>query len=154
MGVWLQCGRGAAVWEGRGGMGKKKKEKQRKRVSVDWWAYNGFFRRNHRRITFVGDSVDDSIGESVTSLYGYVSLNPSVILSVKSFDVTTPLHFPDKLYTPSGLCRRYIPTDFETELFSSVIITDGKIMLVIPLVFSDFLVVIYMYVCMYAWKPY
>jgi hypothetical protein len=28
--VWLQFGRGAAVWEGRGGMGKKKKEKQRK----------------------------------------------------------------------------------------------------------------------------
>ncbi|KAL9377958.1 hypothetical protein Peur_029293 [Populus x canadensis] len=35
MGVWLQFGRGAAVWEGRGGMGKKKKEKQRKRVSAD-----------------------------------------------------------------------------------------------------------------------
>ena len=84
MGVWLQFGRGAAVWEGRGGMGKKKKEKQRKRVSVDWWAYNGFF----RRITSVGDSV----GESATSLYGYISLNPSVIPSVKSSDVTTPLH--------------------------------------------------------------
>jgi hypothetical protein len=25
--VWLQFGRGAVVWEGRGGMGKKKKEK-------------------------------------------------------------------------------------------------------------------------------
>ena len=35
MGVWLQFGRGAVVWEGRGGMGKKKKEKQRKRVSAD-----------------------------------------------------------------------------------------------------------------------
>ena len=33
----------AVVWEGRGGMGKKKKEKQRKRVSGDKWAYNGFF---------------------------------------------------------------------------------------------------------------
>jgi hypothetical protein len=55
-------------------MGKKKKEKQRKKVSVDW-AYNGFFRRNHRRIPSVGDSV----GESATSLYGYHSLNPSVI---------------------------------------------------------------------------
>ena len=32
----------AAVWEGRGGMGKKK-EKQRKRVSADRWVYNGFF---------------------------------------------------------------------------------------------------------------
>jgi hypothetical protein len=28
--VWLQFGRGAVVWEGRDGMGKKKKEKQRK----------------------------------------------------------------------------------------------------------------------------
>ena len=35
MGVWLQFGRGAAVWEGRGGMGKKNKEKQRKRVSAE-----------------------------------------------------------------------------------------------------------------------
>jgi hypothetical protein len=70
MGVWLQFGRGAAVWEGRGGMRKKKKEKQRKRVSVDW-AYNGFY----RRILFVGDSV----GDSATSLYGYLSLNPSVM---------------------------------------------------------------------------
>jgi hypothetical protein len=61
-------------------MGKKKKEKQRKRVSADGWVYNGFFRRIH----FVGDSA--------TSLYGYLSLNPSVIPSVKSSDVTTPLH--------------------------------------------------------------
>jgi hypothetical protein len=37
--VWLQFGRGAVVWEGRGGMGKKKKEKQRKRVSADRWVY-------------------------------------------------------------------------------------------------------------------
>jgi hypothetical protein len=32
-----------AVWERRGGMGKKKKEKQRKRVSAGGWVYNGFF---------------------------------------------------------------------------------------------------------------
>jgi hypothetical protein len=38
-------------------------------------AYNGFFRRN----TFVGDSVGDAVGDSATSLYGYLSLNPSVI---------------------------------------------------------------------------
>jgi len=94
MGVWLQFGRGAAVWEGTGGMGKKKKEKQRKRVSVDWWAYNGFF----RRITSVGDSV----GESATSLYGYISLNPSVIPSVKSSDVTTPLHISRQTVYPVG----------------------------------------------------
>jgi hypothetical protein len=42
---------------------------------------------------------------------------------------------------PMSLCRRYISTDFETELFPSVIITDGKIPLVILLVFSGFLVV-------------
>jgi len=36
MGVWLQFGRSlGGVWEGRGGMGKKKKEKQRMRVSAD-----------------------------------------------------------------------------------------------------------------------
>jgi len=32
----------AAVWEGRGGIGKKK-EKQRKRVSAEW-VYTGFYR--------------------------------------------------------------------------------------------------------------
>ena len=94
MGVWQQFGRGGAVWEGRGGMGKKKKEKQWKRVS----AYNGFFRWNHRRITSVGDSV----GESVTSLYDYLSLNPSVIPSVKSSDVTTPLHISRQTVYPVG----------------------------------------------------
>jgi len=44
MGVWLQFGRSlgwvfgcslGGVWEGRGGMGKKKKEKQRMIVSAD-----------------------------------------------------------------------------------------------------------------------
>jgi hypothetical protein len=38
-------------------------------------AYNGFFRRNHQRITSVGDAVD----EIATSLYGYHILNPSVL---------------------------------------------------------------------------
>jgi hypothetical protein len=46
------------------------------------------------------------------------------------------------IVSPTDLGRRYIPTDFETELFSSGIITDEKIPLVIPLVFSGFLVVI------------
>ena len=69
----------AAVWEGRGGMGKKKKEKQRKRVSTVG-VYNGFYRWNHRRNVSVGDS----IGDSAMSLYDYLSLNPSVIPSVKS----------------------------------------------------------------------
>ena len=38
-------------------------------------AYNRFFRRNHRRIPSVGDVV----GDSATSLYDYLSLNPLVI---------------------------------------------------------------------------
>jgi hypothetical protein len=43
--------------------------------------------------------------------------------------------------SPTGLFRWYIPTDFETKLFLSVYITDGKIPSVILLVFSGFLVV-------------
>jgi hypothetical protein len=34
-------------------------------------AYNGFFRRNY--------SVGDAVGDIATSLYGYHSLNPSVL---------------------------------------------------------------------------
>jgi hypothetical protein len=112
-------------------MEKKKKEKQRKRESADGWVYNGFFRWNHRQI--------HSIGDSATSLYDYLSLNPSVIPSVKSFDVTTPLHISRQIVYPVGemvgryrrnisvgiyiltvsptyLGCRYIPTDFEMEL--------------------------------------
>jgi hypothetical protein len=90
------------------------------------------------------------------SLYGYLSLNPSVIPSVKSSEKTPRHHavasFQTKCivrrrygrYIPTNIfCRyiltvsltelvhRYIPTDFETEFLS-----------VIPLVFSGFLVVI------------
>jgi hypothetical protein len=79
-------------------MGKKKKEKQRKRVSADAWVYNGFFRWNHRRIHSVGDSIGDSVGDSATSLYGYLSLNPSV----KSSDVTTPLYISRQTVYPVG----------------------------------------------------
>ena len=95
-------GRLAAVWEGRGGMGKKKKEKQRKRVSADGWVYNGFFRWNHWRIYSVGDSIGASVGESVTSLYGYLNLNPSIIPSVKSSDVTKSLHISRQIVYPVG----------------------------------------------------
>ena len=95
-------GRLAAVWEGRGGMGKKKKEKQRKRVSVDGWVNNGFYRWNHRRHNSIGDSIGDSIGESATSLYDYLSLNPSVISSIKSSNVTTPLHISRQTVYPVG----------------------------------------------------
>jgi len=88
----------AIVWEGRGEMGKKKKEKQRKRVSAEGWVYNGFYRWNHRR-TF---SVGDSISNSTTSLYDNLSLNPSVIPSVKSSDITTPLHISRQTVYPVG----------------------------------------------------
>jgi hypothetical protein len=50
----------------------------------------------------VGDSIGDSVGDSTTSLYGYLNLNPSVILSVKSSDVTTPLHISRQIVYPVG----------------------------------------------------
>jgi len=71
-------------------------------VSADGWVYNGFFRWNHRRITSVGDSIGASVSESATSLYDYLSLNPSVIPSVKSSDVTKPLHISRQTVYPVG----------------------------------------------------
>jgi len=64
MGVWLQFGRGEVRWE-------RRRRRNRGWECRQMGAYNGFFRRNHRRIPAVGDSA--------TSLYGYHSLNPSVI---------------------------------------------------------------------------
>jgi len=93
--------------------------------------YNGFYRWNHRRNVSVGDSIGDSVGDSAMSLYGYLSLNPSVIPSVKSSEKIVRRRYD-----------RYIPTDFEMEFSPSVIITDGIFPSVIPLVFSGFLVVI------------
>jgi len=89
----------AAVWEGRGGM-RKKKEKQRKRVSVEW-VYTGFYRWHHRQNVSVGDSA----GESATSLYGYPGLNPSVISSVTSSEqihVIAPLQLSKKTVSSVG----------------------------------------------------
>jgi len=63
-----EFGRGEVEWE-------RRRRRNRGRECRQMGAYNGFFRRNHRRDTDVGDSV----GESATSLYGYLSLNPSVI---------------------------------------------------------------------------
>jgi len=91
----------AAVWGGRGGMGKKKgkkKEKQRKRVSAES-VYTGFYRWNHRRTRSVGIPVGDSAGGSATSLHGYPGLNPSVFPSVKSSEkihVIMPLQLSKK----------------------------------------------------------
>jgi hypothetical protein len=64
MGVWLQFGRGEVGWE-------RRRRRNRGRECRQMGAYNGFFRRKK--------SVGDSVGESATSLYGYLSLNPSVI---------------------------------------------------------------------------
>jgi hypothetical protein len=128
--------------------------------------YNGFYRWNHRRI----HSVDDSVGDNVMSLYGYLSLNPSVISWIKSSEKAPSHHtiasfltkcivrrrycqyIPTDIFhryiptvSPTELVRRYIPTDFETKFSPSVITTDEIFPSVIPLVFSSFLVVIGLY---------
>jgi hypothetical protein len=134
----------------------KKKEKQRKRVSAEG-VYNDFYWWNHRRNVSVSDSIGDSDGESVTSLYGYLGLNPPVIPLVKSFEKTPRHHTVASFQTncigrqwygryiptgsPTELCCRYIPTELKTELFPSIRITDEKISSVIPLVFAGFLVI-------------
>jgi hypothetical protein len=135
-------------------------------VSAEW-VYNGFDRWNHRRTHSVGIPVSDSTSESVTSLYGYPGLNPSVILSVKSAENNPRHHIVATFQKNCIVCRwysryipmevfcryipivsltdvlcRYIPTDFERELCPSVKISDEKISQVIPLVFSNFLVVV------------
>jgi hypothetical protein len=83
------------------------------------------------------------------SLYGYHSLNPSVIPSVKSSE-KTPRHHAIASFQTKCIVRRrygrYIPLDFEMEFSPSVITTDRIVPSVIPLVFSGFLVVIYIYI--------
>ena len=97
----------AAVWEGRGGMGKKKgkkMEKQRKRVSAEW-VYTSFYRWNHRRTHSIGIPVGDSAGESDTSLNDYPGLNPLVFPSVNSSEkihVITPLQLSKKGFSVVG----------------------------------------------------
>ena len=135
MGVWLQFGRGEVGWE-------RRRRRNRGRECRQMGAYNGFSRQNHRRIYSVGDSV----GDSATSLYGYLSLNPSVMSVGKIAWRHHAFSYFQINCIPRRRHRRYIPTelptDFETELLSSVYITDGTIPSVIPLVFSGFLVVI------------
>ena len=128
MGGGLQFGRGEVGWEKR-----RRRNRGRERRQMGW-VFNGFFRWNHRRINSVDDSIGDSVGDSAMSLYGYLSLNPSVIPSVKSSKKTPCHHVVASFQTNCILHRRngrYIPTDFETELFPSIIL----------LVFSGFLVV-------------
>jgi hypothetical protein len=139
MGVWLQFGRGEVGWE-------RRRRRNRGRECWQIGVYNGFFRRN----TFVGDSVGDAVGESATSLYGYLNLNPSVMPvgkiawrhhAVAYFQTNCILRRQNRRYIPMDIFCRYIPMDFETELFPSVYITDGIFPSVIPLLFSSFLVV-------------
>jgi len=74
------------------------------------WVYIDFYRWNHRRTRSVGDSA----GESVTSLYEYPSLNPSVIPSVKSSE-KNPCHHTVVTFQKNCIVRRrygrYIPTN-------------------------------------------
>jgi hypothetical protein len=126
-----------AVWEGRGGMGKKK-GKQRKRVLSAEWIYNGFYRWTHRRNVSVCDSIGYSDGESamslyrylglnqsvkssekihqsVRSLYGYLRLNPLVIPSIKS-SYKNPHHSTVATFQTNYIGHRrydwYIPTEY------------------------------------------
>jgi len=150
------------------GWGRRRGRRRRNRGRE--WRQSGYifycYRWNHRQTHFVGIPVGDSACESATSLYEDPGLNPSVIPSVTSSE-TNPRHHTVATfqknyivrrrysrYIPTDGFRRYIPTvlpmnvlcryipkDFETELFPSVKITDEKISSVSPLVFADFLVV-------------
>jgi len=64
LGGELQFERGEVGWE-------RRRRRNRGRECRQMGAYNVFFRRN--------TSVGDSIGDSATSLYDYLSLNPPVI---------------------------------------------------------------------------
>jgi hypothetical protein len=134
--------------------------------SVRAWVYIDFYRWNPQQNVSVSIPVGESAGDSVTSLYGDLGLNPSVIQSVKSSEKNTRHHtvatfqknyiihqgygryIPTNLLcqyipivSPTSIVCRYIPIELEMELFSSVKITDEKISLVITLLFADFLVV-------------
>jgi len=133
------CSLGGERWDG------KEEEGEREEESVDrGGVYNGFYRWNHRRIHSVGDSIGDSVSDSVMSLYDYLSLNPSVILSIKSSE-KTPRHHAVLSFQTKCIVRRrygrYILTDFKMEFSPSVITTNEIFSLVISLVFSGFLVV-------------
>jgi len=80
------CSLGGERWDG-------KEEGEREEESVGRGdVYNGFYRWNHRRIHSIGDSIGDSVSDSVMSLYGYLSLNPSVIPLIKLSEKTPHHH--------------------------------------------------------------
>jgi len=70
----------AAVWKGRGGMWKKKKEKQRKRGRESVGKSSIYWRLPIEYS--IGKSVFDFAGGSDTSLLGCPGLNPSIFSSI------------------------------------------------------------------------
>jgi len=130
MGVWLQFGRslgGVEVgWE-------RRRRRNRGWECRQMGSYNGFFRRHHRRKESVGDSVGDAVGDSATSLYGYHSLNLSVLSvgkiawrhhAVAYFQTKCIFRRWNRRYIPTDIFRRYIPTALPTESFRQYIPTD------------------------------
>jgi len=151
MGDWLQFGRGEVGWE------RRRRRNRRKRVGV-WGGYIMVF--------FDGITDGDSIGDSATLLYGYLSLNPSVIPSVKlsektqchhaiaSFQTNYILHRRKRsVYTDKNIPSVYTdrfsdgsrPSVYTDRFWDGIIsvgnYTNEICSSVIPLVFSGFLVV-------------
>ena len=139
MSGWLQFGRGEVGW----GRSRRNRGRECRQSGYIFYCY----RWNHRQTRSVGIPVGDSTCESVTSLYEDPGLNSSVIPSETNPHHHTVATFQKNYivcrrygrYIPTDGFRRYIPTvlptnvlcryipkDFETELFPSVKITDKK----------------------------
>jgi len=148
----------AAVWEGRDGMGKKKKEKQRKiggyimvfpmespTEGIRRW-FHRRFRRWKCHITerlSQFESLGHSIGKIIWRHHAVAYFQTNSMPCRRNGRYIPTNYFCRYIPTVSlmDLGCRYIPTDFETELCPSVNITDGMFSSVIPLVLSGFLVV-------------
>jgi len=77
MGGWLHFRRGEVGWERKKGRRRRNRGRECRQRG---YVYNGFYRWTHRRKVPIGDSA----GESATSLYDYLGLNPSVISHIGS----------------------------------------------------------------------
>jgi hypothetical protein len=144
----------AAVWDGRGGMGKKKGTKEEKsvgRVGIYWLlpmesptdTFCRYTRRLfHRRLCHVTvrRSRFESLGHSIGKIIWKNLRHHTVATFQKNYIIRQRYGRYIPTVSPMGIVCQYIPTELETELFSSVIFTDEKISAVIPLVFADFLV--------------
>jgi len=136
MGGWLQFGRGEVGWERRRRRNRGRECQQMGGYIMVFsdgityglfcWCFHRWFRRWQCHVT-VRLSQFESLGHSVGKIVWRHH-------AVAYFQTN---------YIPRRQNGRYIPTDFETELFPSVIITDEKILSVISLVFSSFLVVLF-----------